>query len=214
MSLSKFLQSPSVLEEIQNKDFHTIKSIILEKGRHWYQNHPEEEDLIIGNLSALGKKPDTDLVEAVREGILIHYAEKIMALSCAPSTFSRFIDDNIDYSDALKTLQSCTEDTGILMATPHFGGVEFATPTLAKMGYTTNVVLKFTTPDLSRKIRSYAQEMEKSADFSRINFIELGKKETAGALDMYAALRRKELLFTVFDEETEYSTEVELFGKR
>ncbi|MGM0462633.1 MAG: hypothetical protein ACQEQ4_09490, partial [Fibrobacterota bacterium] len=33
-------------------------------------------------------------------------------------------------------------------------------------------------------------------------------------LDMYAALRRKELLFTVFDEETEYSTEVELFGKR
>ncbi|ERP31907.1 lipid A biosynthesis acyltransferase [Chitinivibrio alkaliphilus] len=213
MSLSKHLQSPEILSDITGKSFADIKKRIIAAGNEWYKTHPEEESLIRKNLTSLGKEDSDQLVAAIQEGILVHYAEKITALSLSPEEFSQFLNTHIDYTDASKILQENSQDTGILMATPHFGGVEFVTPTLSRMGHTTNVVLKFSTPELSAKIRKYSQNMEDQGDFAPIHFIELGKNATGGALDMYAALRRHEVLFTVFDEETDHSQKVTLFGK-
>ena len=50
--------------------------------------------------------------------------------------------------------------------------------------------------------------------FGPIRFIEIGKPGTSIALEMAAALRRKEILISVFDERTDYSKPVTLFGKQ
>ncbi|MGM0443680.1 MAG: hypothetical protein ACQEQV_05780 [Fibrobacterota bacterium] len=214
MSLSRHLQSPEVLSDIRGRSFAEIKEIILDLGRQWYRDNPAETEQIRANLTGLGISFDEDDLEEIRRGICIHYAEKIMALSCSPAEFSRFLQEHVDWKDAQNTLASCADESGILIATPHFGAVEFATPSLSRMGHRANVVLKFSTEQLSQSIRAYADRMEQQGDFAPINFIELGRAGTSGAMDMYAALRRKEVLFTVFDEETEYSRPVPFMGTR
>jgi lauroyl/myristoyl acyltransferase len=77
-----------------------------------------------------------------------------------------------------------------------------------------NPVLKFTTQNLSDKIRAFAESMEKDGHFAKINFIELGKPNSQGALAMAGVLNKKEILFSVFDEETPYSKPADLFGKK
>jgi lauroyl/myristoyl acyltransferase len=61
--------------------------------------------------------------------------------------------------------------------------------------------------------QQFGHEMTKLGLTGEINFIEIGKPGTNAALEMAAALRKKEVLVTVFDEKTDYSIPVKLFGR-
>ena len=214
MSLSKELQSPAILREIKGASFPEIKEKFLKITEEWYKNNSDEEELITSNLKNLGLNADDTTVKDIEKNIAYHYAEKIFPHSGTPKEFAQFIDENIDYTEAKELLSKAKEKGGILIATPHFGGVEFAVPTVARMGYNASAVLKFSTQNLSDKANAFVENMAKDGEFSKISFIELGKPETNGALEMASVLRRGEVLFTVFDEETEYSIPVDLFGKK
>ena len=214
MSLSKKLQSVEILKKIKTMSFKEIKELFLEISREWYRDNSEEEQLIDENLTALGIEHDGQTVKAVQEHIAYHYAEKIFPHSTSPEIFAKFIDSNIDCSKAEKQLKEAKAKGGVLVATPHFGGVEFAVPTMSHLGHNVNAVLKFSTQNLSDKAHEYVESMAGSGHFSPITFIELGKPKTNGAMEMAFALRRGEVLFTVFDEETDYSVPVDLFGKK
>jgi len=102
---------------------------------------------------------------------------------------------------------------GVLVTISHFGAVEFITPFLSSLLLKMNVCLRFTTESFSQKAHVYAENMAKSGSFAPINFIEIGKPGTRAALDMASAIRRGEILVSVFDEETDYSIPVPLMGK-
>jgi lauroyl/myristoyl acyltransferase len=81
------------------------------------------------------------------------------------------------------------------------------------MKFPINAVLKFTTQNFSDKSRDFAKSMEESGLFAPINFIELGKPGSQGAFLMASVLKKKEILLSVFDEETPYSKPVKLLGR-
>lgn len=213
MSLSKTLQSPEVLNDIKGKSISEIKELFLEIGKKWYDEHSDEEDLIRENLTALGLKNDDEMVNAVKDHIVYHYAEKILPHAGTSEEFAQFLDANVDTEEAKALISKAHEKGGVLIATPHFGGVELAVPSISRMGFNANAVLKFSTQNLSDKAHEFVAKMASSGEFAPISFIELGKPGSNGALEMAGALRRGEVLFTVFDEETEYSVPAKLFGK-
>lgn len=213
MGLSKTLQSPEILEEIVGKNFDEVKRILLSVGNKYYEEHSDENEAICENLAAFGLPDNEEIVKKVQESIIIHYAEKVFPLTGTPFMLAEFIAERIDFADARKTLENALQNGAALLATPHFGGVEFITPTISFMKLPINPVLKFTTQNLSDKIRAFAKKMEESGKFGNINFIELGKPNSQGALAMADVLNKNEILFSVFDEETPYSKPVKLLGK-
>ncbi len=214
MSLSKTLQSKEILSEIQGKDFTYIKERCTEIGMAWFDENPDEAILIRENLKGLGLPVTEEVVQAIKQHIIYHYAEKILPLAGSPKDFADFIDANVDTEEAERLIAEAATKGGVLVATPHFGGVELVVPTIAKMKQKVNAVMRFSTPELSEKAQSYAKQMAAGGDFEEISFIEIGKPGVSSAMEMAAALRRSEVLFTVFDEETEHSATVDLFGKK
>jgi lauroyl/myristoyl acyltransferase len=148
------------------------------------------------------------------ENIIYHYAEKVFPLTGTPAQLAEFIKERIDFLQAKAQIENAIKNGSVLIATPHFGGVECITPAISYMKFPVNPVLKFSTQNLSDKIRDFAKTMEKSGYFAKINFIELGKPNSQGALAMAGVLSRKEILFSVFDEETPYSKPISLLGKK
>ncbi len=213
MSLSKTLQSPEVLKDIKGKSLTEIKKNFLAIADVWYNEHTDEEELIRENLTSLNLQNDQEMVDSIKAHIAYHYAEKILPHAGTTEEFAKFLDSNVDTAEAQALITEAQKDGGVLVATPHFGGVELVVPSISRMKFTANAVLKFSTPNLSEKAHQFVAKMASSGEFAPISFIELGKPGSNGALEMAGALRRNEVLFTVFDEETGYSVPAQLFGK-
>lgn len=192
-----------------------MKSAILQEGENWFKEHPEESALIVNNIEKLGKKADHDIVKKVQENILLHYYEKLLPVMRSPKFYHDFLTDRIDSGDTIVKLKAAADQgKGILCSVAHFGAVEFIAPYLASNFFPISVMLKFTTEQLSNAAHEQVHAYTESGLFGPIKFIELGKPGTSAALDMAAVLRRKEFLLTVFDEKTDYSIPVTLFGKK
>ena len=213
MSLSKYLQSPEIIKSIFGKSPDDARSLILDKGMAWLADHPEEAEVIRNNLISLEIPFTEELINSIQEHIVLHYYEKILPLCGDPEFYYRFLNENVDVSE-IDTLKGALEkELGILATVAHFGGVELIVPTLSLFKLPIHPVLRFTTEQFSKVAHKHAKGMEDSGLFGPINFIEIGRQGTVAALDMAAVLRRKEVLVSVFDEETEYSIPVKLFGK-
>jgi lauroyl/myristoyl acyltransferase len=214
MSLSKTLQSPEILRQIIGMSFDEMKEILFFAGNKYYNENASESEIIKQNLTSFGLPNDSKTVKEVQENIVYHYVEKVFPLAGTAELLAEFIENRVDFISAKTQIESAIKNGSVLITTPHFGGVECVTPTLSYMNFPVNPVLKFSTQNLSDKIRRFAESMEKSGRFARINFIELGKPNSQGALAMAGILNKKEILFSVFDEETQYSKPINLLGKK
>lgn len=215
MSLSKFIQSPDLLAGIPGKKTSELKSSVLAKGTLWYSENPEETELITTNLQKLGLSFSDDLVEKIKYHSILHYYEKLLPLCGGPEFFFNYLQENVECQSACETLKNTIANgKGALVSIAHFGAVEFLGPAFSTFKLPVNVVLRFTTEAFSKIAHSRAEVLEKSGYFSPIKFIEIGKPGASPIMDMAAALRRKEILISVFDEKTDFSKPVNLFGKK
>ena len=212
MSLSKYLQSKEIIQAISGKSPHEARSLVLEKGIDRLSKHPEEGELIKRNLLRFKIAFDSELIARIQEHIVLHYYEKILPLCGDPECYYNFLKENVDVTEIDILKEATDKGNGILITVAHFGGVELVVPTLSMFKFPIHPVLRFTTEQFSKVAHKHAKDMEASGFFGPINFIEIGRKGTMAALDMAAVLRKRGMLVSVFDEETEYSIPVKLFG--
>jgi lauroyl/myristoyl acyltransferase len=215
MSLSKHLQSREILVAIASKTPDACREFILAKGWEWFSRHETERERIVKNLAAFSFTPSDALVEKIQEHIILHYYEKVLAFCGTPQTYSEFLKERVAGSEAVgKVKEALASGAGVVLAIAHFGGVELLAPVLSAHAVPLNIVLRFTTELFSQAVHAHARRFLESGCFAGNSFIEIGKPGTRAALEMAAVLRRKEALVSVFDEETEYSKPVSLFGRR
>jgi len=213
MSLSKHIQT-SIIPKIKGIRPSALRQMVLDTGKEWFESHGDDITLIINNLRHLNIGTSPELIENIKLNILLHYYEKLLPLILTPQEFATFIDTNVDLSSCIsKIVEVKNSGRGILLALAHFGAVELIGPSIARHKIPLNAVLKFSTEQLSRSVHDHADKLLQSGLFGPIHFIELGKPQTNGAMDMAAALRRSEALLAVFDEETPYNIPVTLFNK-
>lgn len=213
MSLSRYLQSREIIQSISWKSPSEARSLILDKGLNWLADHPDEGELIKKNLSCFNISFTESLIGRIQKHIVLHYYEKILPLSGDSEFYYNFLKSNVDVHEINILNEVLKEGKGVFVAAAHFGGVELIVPTLSMFKLPVHTVLRFTTEQFSQVAYKHAKDMEDSGFFGSINFIEIGRQGTMAALDMAAVLRKKEILVSVFDEETEYSIPVKLFGK-
>jgi lauroyl/myristoyl acyltransferase len=188
---------------------------MIDRTRGWYRDNRDGRGQIEENLVRLELDSAPATVDTVIDHVALHYYEKLLPLCTGAEKFRAFLDANVDVAAASAALIAA-RNTGkaILCATPHFGGVEFIVPSLAAGSFAVTAALRFTTEQLSESAHAHARAFAASGLFAPITFIEVGKPGTHAALDMAAVLRRKGILVSVFDEKTDYSVAVRLFGAR
>lgn len=214
MSLSEFLQCNEVMRCTRDGDPKKLLSTILSKGNEWFQLHPDESLFIRSNLDAFGFKSDKESVAIFQHHLILHYYEKLLGLCLPPAQFREFLLSNITVGNGIEQLNhTLSQGKAVLLANGHFGAVEFSTPLLAAYKLPVNTVLRFKTETLAQMASQRAAQLINEAQFGKINFIQIGRAGTAAAMEMAAALRRKEVLLSIFDEKTEYSKKVPLFGQ-
>lgn len=215
MGLSKYLQSPEILKTVSKMPLNILREYVLEKCNEWHVKHPEEGVLIRENLKQLEIDVTEKKIKEIEYHIFLHYYEKFVPHTMTPEQYAGFLEEHVDYKDAVSQLQErLDEGKGILMPTAHFGGIEFLIPSLSYNKLPLSTAVRFTTERFSKQMHDHAVSMQKSGFFSLVNIIEIGKPGTMVALGMAAVLRRKEILFSVFDEKTDHSIPVTLFGKK
>lgn len=209
------MQSGEVLRAVPGKTPEAFREFILNRGRTWFEEHPEDRRIIAENAKTFGFSPSDELLRSTEENISLHYFEKLVPLCGDPAFLADFVSTNVNAGSAVERIRTkLDEGKGVLLATPHFGGVELLTPTLSLRKVPMSAVLRFTTQELSEQVHAHAQRLTANGLFTPIRFIELGKPGTSAGMEMAAVIRRKEVLFTVFDEKTNYSIPVTLFGKQ
>ena len=215
MSLSELLQSREILSTGTSSGLSDLKNRILDEGFAWYARHPEETEIIVSNLNLFSLPTDNGFIGKVQKGILLHYYEKVLPLCLSPQKYYEYLMERVDGNEAMEMLKKKRVNSeGTLLTISHFGAIELITPFIAAQPNTMNSVLRFTTQHFSDVAASYAERLHNEAGFGRINFIEIGKPGVPAAMEMAAALRRCEIISTVFDEETSYSVPAELLGKK
>jgi len=215
MSLSRTLQSPEILSKIIGKSFDEMKDILMEISNRYYEENPKETtDIIKKNLESFGLPSDLNTVKKVQEHLVYHYIEKIFPLAGKPVDLANFIKERMECTQAKEMLTNAIKEGSVLIAVSHFGAVECMVTCLAYHKFIVNPVLKFTTQNFSKKLQDYAKLTEEAGFLAPIKFIEIGKPGAPNAMQMARVLDKKEILFTVFDEETPHSTPVKLFNRK
>jgi len=190
MSLSKYIQT-TIIPKINGLSPSTLKQTVLETGKVWFESHNDDVVLITNNLKKLNFSVSQELLENIKINILLHYYEKLLPLILTPKELATFIDTNVDLSSCISKLEEVKKSgRGILLAVAHFGAVELIGPSIARHTIPLNAVLKFSTEHMSKSAHDHADALLQSGLFGPIKFIELGKPQTNGAMDMAAALRR------------------------
>ncbi|HUI93060.1 MAG TPA: hypothetical protein VLX68_12505 [Chitinivibrionales bacterium] len=215
MNLSSFLLSPELFESLPHKSLEELRSYILTKGEEWFDGCPEEAVVIKKNLTRLGVPHDNALVWQVQTHVLLHYYEKLLPFCLAPRDFHGYLMERVAMPPEFAALKAdLGRGNGVVLAVCHFGAVECLGPALAARGMGITGALRFSTMQLSTTTADRAAELAASGLFAPVHFIEIGSGQSRVALDMAAVLRRGEMLLAVFDEKTNYSVPVSLFGKQ
>ncbi len=191
-----------------------LRPFIIDTCRSWYENHPQERELVKTNLNHFTITASDKLLKEIEHNIFLHYYEKFLPHIKTPQEYAAFLHDHVDCQKAVACLnETLAKGKGILLLTAHFGGIEFLIPSLSLHKLPFHTAVRFTTEQFSAQMHTHAREMENSGFFDHVDIIEIGKPGTRVALDMYAVLRKAGILFSVFDEKTAYSIPVTLFGK-
>ena len=215
MSLSKYFQSAEHFAAIWGKSPNQVKNLFMEAGLAWFSEHSDERSSINRNLSSLGIDSSDAVVEKIAEGVILHYFEKLLPFAGDTEYFHKFLTESVNLGPAPQTIQTIREDgRGVILAVAHFGAVEFIAPALSTCKIPITAILRFQTERLFQMAQERVRTMVDTGLFDEIRFVGVGKPGTNAALEMAAALRRREILVAVFDERTDYSIPVDFFGRK
>jgi len=135
---------------------------------------------------------EIDLIfQATLRGIFHHYFEKLFLAYSNNGHWKEYFLENIRVSGKRLLDLRLSERKGLILATPHFGGLEFLPGFLTLLGYRVAIVAKF-------KTRRLREKCEKKARAAGATIIDADRKSSFSLA--LSALKEGRILITQCDE--------------
>lgn len=192
-----------------------LQSYVRLLGRFYLAQRPREREQCVRALrdtlseNRRGRVCDAGLERRVLDGLFDHYFEKLLTAYWGFARMRKLLLTRVEmvHQDVLD--QALQQGRGAILATAHFGAVEFLPAALAFRGYPVTMVVRFKTPQLKRTLEDLAGRAS----------LELIDAEEGGVMGKaLGALRRGRAFITELDEIESWKPSplkvMNLFGRR
>jgi lauroyl/myristoyl acyltransferase len=165
LNLSKFLQMRLNSWLIRFLPFYISRYYLITLGKLYYFLNRRERHLINRTVNhVLGSRLSPDKLRQVRRqtftGIFDHYHEKLYLAYTPFKRIKKFFDKKMAFEGEAALQQALASGKGAILATGHFGAVEFLPAALALKNYKVAIICRFQTSRLRDSLVERAKQVD------------------------------------------------------
>ena len=211
MSLSKFLHNPKYIGTVAEYDFAKGQEFFGSLALGYLNEHKDYYSLIEGNLKYFGLPCDSHAVESSVKHIGYHYHEKFLSFIKEPEFYLEFhkhiakTDDVID-----EILQNQKEKQATVILSTHFGAMALIPGVLNSCKMDLSSIIRFPSEEFKNLIVSKSVNIIETLGYGSIKFVEVDKQPI---MELAFGLKEGETFFSVLDEHTPFSIDVNFLGR-
>lgn len=211
MSLSKYLHKKEYIGKAEEYDFIKGKEFFGNLALRYMNEHKDYYSLIESNLKYFDLPCDNNAVENSVKHIGYHYHEKFLSFIKEPEFYPDFHKNIIKPDDVIEELQQNQKDNqaAVILST-HFGGMALIAGVLNACKLDLSAIYRFPSEEFKDYMVSRGLSIIKKLGYGRINFFEADKQPM---MKIGLGLEEGETFFSVLDEHTPFSVNVNFLGK-
>ena len=211
MSLSKFLHNPKYIGKVAEYDFIKGKEFFGNLALGYLSEHKDYYSLIESNLNYFGLPFDNDAVENSVKHIGYHYHEKFLSFIKEPEFYLEFHKRMIKSDNVIdEILQNQKEQQATVILSTHFGAMALIAGVLNSCKMELSSIIKFPSEEFRKLIMSKHLNVIETLGYGRTKFVEVDKQPI---MELAFGLKEGETFFSVLDEHTPFSVDVNFLGK-
>ena len=213
MSIGDALLTRENLDMVRRLAWKLGRPRIVEMGRVYYNEHPDDVEQVVSNLRYMGLSATGTALDEVLDGISIHYYEKLFALT------KRFeaawiARNRMDMGDSVEMInQARAEGKGLFLAHSHFGATYLMASALMVNQIPVVLVGKFPDPVGPMMDESIKVLVERYGA-APAKILNLADPTVDVPMQMMVRMRKGEVVCNVFDENNQFSKQVNLLQRR
>ena len=213
MSIGSFLLTKDNLDLVRKNSWKFGRPKIIELGKRYYDDHPDDVAQIADNLSFLRLPSTGRNLDSVLEEIVVHYYEKLFVLV---KTYEGYwiAKNRVDVGSSLEPFIEARE-TGkaVFVGQSHFGATYLMYLILMVHGFDINVVGNFPDPVGSMLVQTNGV-ISKKYGTGKTNLLNMAEPDVDVPFEMMRLLSTRNIVSNVFDENNEFCKPVSLLGKK
>ena len=211
MSLSKFFHNPKYIGKAAEYDFIKGQEFFGNLALGYLSEHKDYYSLIESNLKYFGLPCDNDAVENSVKHIGYHYHEKFLSFIKEPEFYLEFNKRIIKSDDVIdEILQNQKEKQATVILSTHFGAMALIVGVLSSCKMDISSIIRFPSEEFKNLIISKGLNIIETLGYGHIKFFEADKQPIP---KITSGLEKGETFFSVLDEHTPFSIDVNFFGK-
>ena len=211
MSLSKFLHNPQYIGKVAEYGPAEGRRLFENLALQYLNEHEGYYSQVARNLSYFELPSDKTAVESAVKHIGLHYHEKFLSFGKPPSFYPEF-HQRIQKSDDVieEILQRQQEQKACIILSTHFGGMALIPGVLNSCKLELSSIIRFPSEAFKQLIMSKHEHVIETLGYGRTKFFEVDKQPI---MELAFGLKDGETFFSVLDEHTPFSIDVNFLGK-
>ena len=211
MSLSKFFHNPKYIEKAAEYDFIKGQEFFGNLAHGYLSELKDYYSLIESNLKYFGLPCDNDAVENSVKHIGYHYHEKFLSFIKEPEFYPEFHKRIIKSDDVIdEILQNQKEKQATVILATHFGAMALIAGVLNSCKMDISSIYRFPSEEFKNLMISKGLNIIKTLGYGRTKLFEVDKQPM---MMIGSVLGEGETFFSVLDEHTPFSVDVNFLGK-
>lgn len=213
MSVEKHLLNKENLNFVAKNSFKFGKPSIVDEGMKYFEKNSPEVERIANNLEYMGFRSSGKALDDVLKGICLHYFEKLFVLTKSYEIFW-IAKNKIETGSSLEIIKEAQDlKKAVFAAQSHFGASYFMSITFMVNGFNIASVGKFPEP-VGSMIKNGSDTIAEKYGTGKTKLINIADPQCDVAYEMFSTLLRGGILSNVFDENNQFSNQVDLLGKK
>ena len=212
MSISTYLLAEEYLDLVRRSSWKFGRPKILEAGRRYWDAHREEVSQIVENLEAMGLPASGADLDAVLEGIVAHYFEKLFVLVKTYEVYW-IAKNRIDMGDSLEPFREArATGKAVFIGQSHFGATYLMAAALAVHELDQHVVGYFPEP-VGGMLEEGGRVLHERYGAGSTTVLNLATSTVDVPMEMMQLLATKKIVSNVYDENNRFCRPMSLLGK-
>lgn len=213
MSIGSHLLNQENLEIVKRVSFKLGREKILDIGLRYYDQHPDDVQLIARNLAHFGLGCDGKALDEALEQMVVHYFEKLFVLV---KTYEAYwiVQNRIELGDSLEPFREATAcGKAVFVGQSHFGATYLMGMVLMASGFDIQTVGKFPQP-VGGLLEQSITTMHQRYGTGRARLLNLADPTVDVPMEMVTALLQRKIVSNVYDEPNKFCRPMALLGRK